>query len=170
MGTAFLQLKSGTGIEESLRTIILGSSQVFGRDMVMADICITSPFISRRHAVIFEDSGTWYIQDLRSKNGTFINDKRLDDKRVPLRSGEMITFSGQITYAFQTGAGAIGETQSFSFQTPAFGIQLVEDSKDVIIDGAKIEPKLSPQEWEFLHILMEEPGKLYTYKEICRKL
>ncbi|MBD3351579.1 MAG: TIR domain-containing protein, partial [Candidatus Lokiarchaeota archaeon] len=33
--------------------------------------------VSRQHAILFYDLGTWWLQDLESKNGTFVNNKEI---------------------------------------------------------------------------------------------
>ena len=48
---------------------------------------LSDPTISRRHAELTPDSGTWYLQDLASANGTFLNGRLLTD-RVSLRIGD----------------------------------------------------------------------------------
>ncbi len=50
---------------------------------------LSDPTISRRHAELTPDSGRWYLQDLASANGTFLNGRLLTD-RVSLRIGDEI--------------------------------------------------------------------------------
>ncbi len=46
--------------------------------------------ISRRHAELTPDDGKWYIKDLDSTNGTFVNGLRVDGRRVLLKHGDQI--------------------------------------------------------------------------------
>jgi pSer/pThr/pTyr-binding forkhead associated (FHA) protein len=56
---------------------------VIGREgSQAADIKIRDQSISKRHARIYADGGEWYIEDLGSSNGTFINNKRIDSPVV----------------------------------------------------------------------------------------
>jgi len=41
------------------------------------DLCIDSPFISRQHATIFRNGAETAVVDLDSKNGTFVNSRRI---------------------------------------------------------------------------------------------
>ncbi|HIB00810.1 MAG TPA: FHA domain-containing protein, partial [Phycisphaerales bacterium] len=50
---------------------------------------LSDPTISRRHAELTPDGGKWYVSDLSSANGTFLNG-RLVDQRVSLRIGDEI--------------------------------------------------------------------------------
>ena len=45
---------------------------------------------SRRHAELTPDDGEWFIRDLGSANGTYVNGRRIGSKRVPLRLGDQI--------------------------------------------------------------------------------
>ncbi len=45
--------------------------------------------ISRRHAELTPDEGLWYIRDLQSQNGTWVNAQRISD-RTRLRPGDQI--------------------------------------------------------------------------------
>ncbi|MDD5089600.1 MAG: FHA domain-containing protein [Candidatus Wallbacteria bacterium] len=50
--------------------------------------------ISRRHAKVECENGRWFISDLNSSNGTYVNDARLNtDERRPLKSGDRVSFS-----------------------------------------------------------------------------
>lgn len=51
--------------------------------------------ISRRHAELTPDEGKWYIRDLLSSNGTFVNGVRVANARM-LRSGDQIRAGGTL--------------------------------------------------------------------------
>ncbi len=50
----------------------------------------TDQTISRRHAELTPDNGKWYIRDLHSSNGTFVNGVRVTTERRLLRPGDQI--------------------------------------------------------------------------------
>ena len=51
-------------------------------------------YLSRRHAHIFLKGGLPFIEDLGSTNGTFVNDKRMDEHALPLQDGDAVAFGG----------------------------------------------------------------------------
>lgn len=60
---------------------------VIGRDETLADACITlDRYVSRRHARLRFDSGTIWLCDLESRNGTRI-DERTVTSEEPLQIG-----------------------------------------------------------------------------------
>ena len=52
------------------------------------DIVINNNFISRYHAQIVYDDNRFWIQDLKSTSGTFLNNKKI--QKAALFSGDMI--------------------------------------------------------------------------------
>lgn len=47
--------------------------------------------VSRRHAIISWQGGSYYLEDLGSANGTFVNDQQLTPQgRAPIRNGDAI--------------------------------------------------------------------------------
>lgn len=42
-------------------------------------IALGDPLCSRVHAVVVQDQGAWYIRDAGSRNGTLVNDQKIDD-------------------------------------------------------------------------------------------
>lgn len=64
-----------------------------GRDPVWADIILSAIFVSRKHAMLFCDKGKWFIKDLNSVNGTFVDDKKIDEgDTVRLHHNSIIHF------------------------------------------------------------------------------
>ncbi len=62
------------------------------------NIAIKDPYISKQHMRIVEDEGDFYLEDLNSANGTFINGDRVMDA-VRLENGDSIRL-GQIEFLF----------------------------------------------------------------------
>ena len=64
-----------------------------GRDSKWADIAVEMMYVSRKHATIYKEKDTWYIKDLNSKNGTFVNGARIAaEKPFSLNNGYEISF------------------------------------------------------------------------------
>jgi len=58
-----------------------------GRDAI-SDISITDTRMSRQHAMLFFYSPDFYLKDLGSTNGTFVNDKRI--KQAIIKNGDKV--------------------------------------------------------------------------------
>jgi len=56
---------------------------------------LTDYTVSRRHAQLHRAGRSWLIEDLRSANGTYLNDKRLE-RRVRLKDGDLIRMGGTV--------------------------------------------------------------------------
>jgi type VI secretion system protein ImpL len=52
------------------------------------------PSVSGYHAEIYRDGNSYFIKDVQSRNGTFVNSRRIDGP-VPLKNGDMIQFSSR---------------------------------------------------------------------------
>jgi ABC transport system ATP-binding/permease protein len=61
-----------------------------------SDVVVSAPLASRHHARILAASGRWYVADLESKNGTFLNGERLLNEARWLHSGDGVSIGGEI--------------------------------------------------------------------------
>ncbi len=76
---------------------------VIGKKSAGADLDLKDPTVSRKHAMIIrnEKDGEFVINDMGSKNGTFINGKRLPkNKRITLNLNDNITI-GKCCFAYR---------------------------------------------------------------------
>lgn len=62
-----------------------------GRD-ALCDVSITDTRMSRQHAMLFYYAPHFYLKDLGSTNGTFVNDKRI--KQAILQNGDKVKMGG----------------------------------------------------------------------------
>lgn len=62
---------------------------------------IADPQVSSHHARIVVQGGDYILEDLQSKNGTFVNEQRMTAHR--LQSGDQVRI-GQLTFVFQSAA------------------------------------------------------------------
>ena len=80
--------------------IPLISKIIIGRNR-SNQIAIDNNLVSRKHALIQKIRNVYYIKDLNSTNGTFINKKKVPtDKYVKINSGDIITI-GKSNFIFK---------------------------------------------------------------------
>lgn len=79
-----------------------GSRFRLGRDSPW--LTVKNRVVSRCHCEIFHDINTFYILDLDSSSGTFLNAQRLSEKFVPLQSGDIL----QLGISFTAEADELG--------------------------------------------------------------
>jgi pSer/pThr/pTyr-binding forkhead associated (FHA) protein len=64
------------------RTVFLDGAVTVGREPG-CDVLLTSPTVSRRHALVAPTGDGWIVRDLGSGNGTFLDARRVDEARLP---------------------------------------------------------------------------------------
>jgi serine phosphatase RsbU (regulator of sigma subunit)/pSer/pThr/pTyr-binding forkhead associated (FHA) protein len=77
-----------------------GTTTVLGRQ-ADAHICLESQAVSRHHARILHENGQFFVEDLHSSNGTFVNGQRIRE-RVALNQDDMLQIG---PYSFVVRAG-----------------------------------------------------------------
>ena len=84
------------------------ASTVLGRDPDLA-LCLGSPSVSRRHAQLRVTGGAAVLEDLGSKNGTFLNDRKVTSP-VSLSDGDQLRL-GTVRLTLRT-LGSPASTQT----------------------------------------------------------
>ena len=70
------------------RTVLSGSRVTIGRSRD-CDVTLDDANVSRRHAEVRREGGTWVVADLGSTNGVKVNGHRVSQQ--PLQPGDEIT-------------------------------------------------------------------------------
>jgi diguanylate cyclase (GGDEF)-like protein len=98
-GEACLVLLHPPGPDIGRRTPLTQRSYVIGREN--ADLVIPRSAVSRQHStLVMDDEGEWWLADLGSTNGTFVNEEKID--RRQLQDGDQIRF-GDAIFKFLNG-------------------------------------------------------------------
>jgi two-component system, cell cycle response regulator len=83
------------------RIPLLNQQYIVGRDNE-AGFVVSRSSVSRQHARLYmDDSGTWWVEDLNSTNGTFVNEARI--KNQQLNDADQVRF-GDAIYKFLSGS------------------------------------------------------------------
>jgi hypothetical protein len=90
------------------RFALVQGEQIIGRDPDTA-VCLDSPRVSRRHARVVLRGTQATIEDLGSKNGTFVGGTRLDGRRE-LKRGDTVRI-GPFSLVFGV-EGSAGPTET----------------------------------------------------------
>lgn len=73
-------------------TLLLGARHLVGRSPA-CQLRLATPSVSGVHAELVWNGDSWYVQDLGSRNGTFVDGRKLGPgERAKLATGAMLTF------------------------------------------------------------------------------
>lgn len=139
--------------------VIDKSPMILGRDDV-CDIVVAERQISRQHIRIFFDEGQYYVEDLESRNGTWINGQRLEGTQA-LYDGDEIHLALAVRLRF-VGSGA---TAPLPFELPEHiggRLRLDRESRRVFIGDQEIDPPLSLPQYRLLELLYINNGRVCT--------
>lgn len=91
---AYLQVANDPN---NTRVIMLKNNFVIGRNPG-SSLRLADTTTSRQHAILTQNKGGWYIQDMGSSGGTFVNGRRVQS--ASLQNGDQIKV-GQATFVFR---------------------------------------------------------------------
>ena len=124
------------------------------------DIVIEDRWVSRYHAEVHREGHQYSVRDLGSKNGTFLNGQRLNAPHW-LVDGDQISVAPLHVLTFVDYAA----TAPLPAQRPT-ALALDPETRDVRVWGARLDPPLSQIQYDFLALLLGEPGRAYNRDEL----
>ncbi len=149
----------------------------FGRARA-CDVVLESSAISRLHARCTREGPNVYLEDLGSRNGTFLNGQRLPAHTPQrLRAGDTVNLAGVCRWVFDdlattvqiaTEQRAQGLTLDPLSGTVIVGGQPLDPlSGTVIVGGQPLDPPLSPNQFALLALLWANEGRVVSRAEIA---
>jgi phosphoserine phosphatase RsbU/P len=110
-----------------------GETTVLGR-APECQIQLDSNMVSRRHAQVVREGNVFYVEDLGSGNGTFLNGKRIAG-RTPLKSDDRLKL-GPILLRFETGAPSRKRQMP---DEPALNVEIGgDDTATTIVESSEV--------------------------------
>jgi hypothetical protein len=111
----------------------------------------------------------YYLQDLDSKNGTWVNGKQVKAATVPLRDGDEIQLALAVKMTF-VGSEATAPLMVDELPSTLGRLQINRDSRRVFVMGAEVDPPLSLPQYRLLELLYDGAGAVRTRDEVVESV
>lgn len=149
--------------------VLDNAEMTLGRDDI-CDIVIPMRQISRQHLLFRIDSGSFVVEDLESKNGTWVNGYRLTGMRE-LSDGDEIRIAKDIRLRFVGSGITAPVTQNLPDVIPSAALRgtrlrLDPESRQVYIQNEEVDPPLSLPQYRLLELLFAMQGGVCTRDEV----
>jgi hypothetical protein len=155
----------GQGGEMNSQRWIIEENLLVGRTS-SCDILLPNPQVSRRHAKFINTDEGVMVQDLNSKNGTFLNGTRVRDS-IYLQDGDVIQIALAQEFLFLSNDATIPlESSEFQDIKQESRLRLDPDSHRVWINEQEIQPPLSALQFRLLEILHANQGQVMSRDEL----
>ncbi len=133
------------------------------------DIAIPDRQVSRHHAIFrFTHNGST-IEDLGSKNGTFVNSQRIIEP-TKLMEGDEIKVSFVQTFLYLSSDATLPLNELPPELQFAFSLRLDESSKRVWARGIELDPPLSSQQFTLLLRLYKQVGEVVSRESLIQEI
>ena len=142
--TLTYQVIPQTDVIEQVETLVLRDRQrlTLGRDPRNATV-IDHPIVSRFHAQIDLKDGSWFIEDLHSSNGTYVNGRQILSPQ-PLRPGDTIRI-GPYHFVFNFDETLIQQNESGNLRLDAVHLSKVAGKDNILLNDISLS--ILPQEF-----------------------
>lgn len=134
------------------------------------EIHLPERVVSREHACIKRQDDGYYVHDLGSKNGTFVNGQPVSEG-WRLQDGDEV----QIALRFRLAFVDAGATAPLTMETPALapagdGLRIDRTRRTVEIGGKPLAPPLSVAQYRLLCRLVDSAGAVVGREDVVREV
>lgn len=140
-----------------------------GRDPAN-DIVIDHKLASRRHARFEQDEVGFYIHDLESTNGTYLNGQRVAGVQL-LRNNDEIWVADRVIIFRDPEATMKGTPPPVVRQRvlePEEELRVDSKAKEVYLRGQVLDPPLTAKEFQLLELLYQHKGEVISKEDIAQ--
>jgi two-component system, OmpR family, response regulator QseB len=172
----YLIIERGTPFNEGTIISITNPILILGRkgENWNPDLTFDNAFVSRKHAALYSKNGNFFIKDLDSKHGTFLNNQPLiANKKVPLKHQDKISFAhNQVVLTYITQRldetmdikpflSEIEKRSSASYQLNPIKQELAIDNRVYFF---------SEKEYKCIEFLIQNRGQFVSKEEIKERV
>jgi hypothetical protein len=139
----------------------LNKEEMFiGRDED-CEIVLNERQISRKHVRITREGERYFIYDLDSRNGTWVNGQRLEKEPAELNDSDEIHVA--LAVRLQFSGTNITAPLPFGVAAPTGGrLRIDRESRRVFVNGVELDPPLSLPQYRLLELLYMHRGGVCT--------
>ncbi len=148
-------------------TVIIGRGEY-------CEIEVRSRQISREHIRLTVKENHYFIEDVESRNGTWVNGSPLKGIRQ-LTDGDKINLAMTVYFEF-LGAGSTAPAPHTAQQFTTSPIELHprielhQETQAVVIKGVTVDPPLSPPQYRLLELLYVQQGRVCTREQVIESV
>ncbi len=156
---------------DGISIIPINASSVVAGSSEAVDIKLDNRFVSRRHFQVRFESDVFYISDLGSTNGTYLNGSKLDPNQEQiLRDGDRVGLGvDEVLLIFSGPAGTV------RIDTAVIARAIQSDNGDLVVDSSSRDvwvrdkklPSLPRKEFDILECLFQNRGQAVSRDEIA---
>lgn len=139
-----------------------------GRDSAN-DLIIDHALASRRHARLEREEAGFYVRDLNSTNGTYVNGQLIDEACMLHHQDQIIVADTIITF-HDSDATARGPLPPDVLRAAQEDLRVDSHAKAVYLKGNVLDPPLTVKEFSLLELLYERKGQIVSKEAIASKV
>jgi len=137
-----------------------------GRDE-SCEVVIPDRQVSRQHARLSLRGSAVFLEDLNSKNGTYLNGQLLSAP-TQLRESDEIRVAFAQTFLFLSSEATLPLSELPGEYLQLFTLQVDADARRVWVRGIELMPPLSAQQFSLLNALFTKSGEVVSREDLIR--
>ena len=147
----------------------INDALVIGRDG-SCEIVVQDRQVSRYHARLMPSSEGVILEDLDSKNGTFVNGQRINESMV-MQEGDLIQIALAQHFVYLSSDATMPlDTNIASSEEPVYSLHMDNRSRRVWVKRQELIPPLSVQQFRLLHVLFEHRDQVVSRQELVESI
>ena len=131
------------------------------------DVVVPERQISRVHMRIRREATGYFMEDLGSKNGTFVNGRQVQSgASVLLQDGDEIQLALCVRIVFVGAEATLPLSGREELPASSGGLRLDKAQRRVWIDDHELQPPLSLAQYRLLELLSDAGGRVVSREEV----
>lgn len=157
------------GEQTGQRWTIEGDEFVIGRGAT-CQLVLPERQVSREHLRIHRHGDTYYLTDLNSKNGTWVNGEQLKNDTLELHSDDEISIALAVRILYVASEATAPLTLDEK-RPPSKGVlRLDREARRVFVREKEVDPPLSLPQYRLLELLYDGDGRVCTREEVINSV